>query len=75
MPTQYFIQAYKGNYLDAADHVLIESSIYINEDLDALIEIGETVLNMYSQDAVANGYMGNSIYQVAKKIVEEEGGQ
>ena len=71
MPTQYFIKAYQGDYIDAADHNLIETSIYINQDVEGLIEIGETLERMYCHDAVANGYMANNIYQICKKVLEE----
>lgn len=72
MPTQYFIQAYKNKYIDAADYSLIYMVLLIKEDAEGLIAIGETLIGMYTHDAVANCYLGPCLYTIAKKIISEE---
>ena len=75
MPVQYFIKAYQGDYINAVDYSLIETAIQLNSDLEGLLDIGNVLLKMYSHDAVANCYLGPSIYRVAKKSINSELGQ
>lgn len=75
MPTHYFIESYKDTELDPIDHQLVTTAIECSDDVEGLAKIGEVLLEMFSAEAVTNGYMGPNIYRIAVKIHDDDIGR
>lgn len=71
MPSQYFIENYTDNSLDASDYDLIKTAVHSSEDVEGLTKIGEVLLRIFNSHGVQNAYIAPLIYSVAKKVASD----